>query len=132
MMAFCLTLLSVLLQDDPKPLPELKTFLTEFRRTLHTDNVLLSQYTYTEKRTHIQLDSNGKPKKTDVEIYEITRGADAGSLYRRRVSKNGVDVVSAKPEKVPRSGRRDDENVIDDVFGVYDIQITGRQEIDGR
>jgi hypothetical protein len=37
-----------------------------------------------------------------------------------------------KPEKVQRAGRRDDENVIDDVFGVYDIQITGRQEIDGR
>jgi hypothetical protein len=99
MIAFCLLLLSVLLQDDPKPLPEVKTFLTEFRRTLHTDNVLLSQYTYTEKRTHTQPDSNGKAKKTDVEIYEITRGADAGSLYRRRVSKNGVDVVSAKTGK---------------------------------
>jgi hypothetical protein len=132
MIAICLLFLSVLPQDDSKPLPDQKSFLAEFRRTLHTDNVLLSQYTYTEKRTHMQLDSNSQPKKTDVEIYQVTRGADAGSLYRRRVSKNGVDGSSAKPESVRRAGRRDDENVIDDVFGVYDIQFTGRQEINGR
>ena len=133
MLTACFVLVSfVLLQTDSKPVPDVESFLAEFRKTLHTDNVLLSQYTYTEKRSHTELDSNGKPKKTDVEVYEITRGSEPASLYRRLVEKNGAAVRSAKPEKVRRAGPRDDEKVIDDLFGVYEMEIIGREEVDGR
>ena len=56
-----LLLLALAGQDEAKPLPELQTFLADFRRSLHTDDLLLSDYTYTEKRTSIELDSNRKP-----------------------------------------------------------------------
>jgi len=119
-------------QADPEPLPGVSSFLAEFRKTLHNDNVLLSQYTYSEKRTHIELDSRGRPGDTAVEVYEITGGSDPSTLYRRRISKNGVPVREEKPEKIRRAGPRDDNELIEDVFGVYDIQIAGREDIDGR
>jgi len=51
-MALTIWFLTILLTaQNPEPLPELKPFLTEVRKKLHTDNLLLSQYTYTEKRT---------------------------------------------------------------------------------
>jgi hypothetical protein len=66
-----LLLLALAVQEEAKPLPELHSFLAEFRRSLHTDDLLLSDYTYTEKRTSVQLDSNRSPKKTEVNVYQI-------------------------------------------------------------
>ena len=47
MLRVCLLLLAFALQEVPKPLPELQPFLADFRKTLHTDDLLLSDYTYT-------------------------------------------------------------------------------------
>jgi hypothetical protein len=41
-----LLLLALAVQEEAKPLPELHSFLAEFRRSLHTDDLLLSDYTY--------------------------------------------------------------------------------------
>ena len=112
-------------------LPALKPFLEEFRKNLHTDDVLLSQYTYSEKRTHVELSSNEEPKKTVTYIYEVTRGSDV-TVYRRLVSKDGVQARSAKPEKVNRIQRNAEQGVIDDVFAGYDMKVVAREEIDGR
>src|SRR5215471_4974327 len=93
-----LLIVSALLQADARPLPELELFLADFRANLHTDDVLLSQYTYTEKRTHIELSSDRTPQKTETHVYQITRGSD-GAVYRKLVSTDGKDVKAAKPEK---------------------------------
>lgn len=132
MLAHLALVLSLLLQADAGPLPDLDSFLREFRNTLHTDNVLLSQYTYTERRTHIDVDSDGREEKKDAFVYQVTRGSDSGALYRTLLSKNGKPVQGAKPEKIRRSGRRDDEKVIEDVFGVYEFKMIGRENVDGR
>ena len=42
-------------RQEEKPLPEPTSFMSEFRKTLHSDNTLLSQYTYTEKETELTL-----------------------------------------------------------------------------
>src|SRR5579883_629088 len=122
---------ALLFQADSRPLPDLKQFLTEFQKNLHTDDLLLSQYTYNEKRTHIELGSNDEPKKTTTDTYQVTRGAD-GSIYRRLVSKNGQSVKLTKPEKVYARSRKDEEKIINDVFAGYDMRIIGREDVDGR
>src|SRR5215831_15524620 len=114
-----LFIVSALLQADARPLPELELFLADFRANLHTDDVLLSQYTYSEKRTHVELSSNEEPKKTETYIYQVTRGSD-GTVYRRLISKDGAEVRSSKQEKVNRIQRNDEQKVIDDVFAGYD------------
>lgn len=131
MLGVYLLCVGLLFQTDSKPLPELKQFLAEFRKTLHTDDVLLSQYTYTETRTHTELGSGGTPTKTETDIYHVTRGPD-GLVYRQLVSKNDVAVSGAKPQNVERTQRKDEPKIIDDVFAGYDMQIVGREDLDGR
>lgn len=131
MLGICLLCAALFVQADSKPLPELRQFLTDFRKTLHTNDLLLSQYTYTEKRTHIELGSDDQPQKTQTLIYHVTRSAD-GSIYRQLVSNDGSPVRSTKPERVERGARKDEDKVIDDVFAGYDMRIVGREQIEGR
>lgn len=152
MVHVCVLLWAVTLQAESKPLPELQSFLAEFRKTLHTDNLLLSNYTYTEKQTSIQLDSNQKPKKTEVNIYDVFPEASDRPRYRRHIVKDGVPVAAKDIEKQDEEHRkrlakqkqmspqerekkraeaqREDDKAINDIFGGYDIQITGREMTD--
>jgi hypothetical protein len=153
-----LFLLLIVQQASEQPLPDLKSFLAEFRKTLHTDNLLLSKYTYTEKETHIELDSDGKTKKTEVKVYQVLRGPEPEDEYRRLLSKNGVPVepkelekqdrehqketeererkrkkkTAAELEKERAEEQREEDKIIDDLFSMYDIRILGRDSIDGR
>jgi hypothetical protein len=131
MLGLYVLLVSSFAQTVSRPLPELKPFLADFRKTLHTDELLLSQYTYTEKQTHIELGPDDKPTSTSADVYNITRGSD-GTIYRLLESKNGTAVKSAKPQKENRGTRDEDERVIDDLFNGYDIRITGREDLNGR
>jgi hypothetical protein len=149
-------LLFALAQDEPKPLPELQAFLADFRRSLHTDDLLLSDYTYTEKQTSIQLDSKRKPKKTEVNVFQVFPGTCERPGYRRQIVKNGVDASEKELQKQDQehqkqiaSGRqprrrggppwrrtrncedrlKDEEKILDDLFGLYDIRIVGREAV---
>ncbi len=155
-----LLLLLLVFQNDAKPLPDKQSFLAELRKSLHTDSVLLSTYTYTEKRTTIRLDSSGKPKDTEVNAFQVFPGSCERLGYRRQIVKDGVSVPQKELEKQDRehqkkveSGARgggdrrgrpfqgqrggscqnnaNDEKIIDDLFGVYDIQMLGREDIAG-
>jgi len=153
-------LLAVLffVQDPPKPLPELKPFLAELRKHLHTDDILLSQYTYTEKRTLIRLDSNGKPEKTEVNVFQITPGSPDRVGYRRQIVKDGKPMspaelkkedqefqkrsqdiqrklkqqTPAQREKVKADRLRHEEMVLDDTFAIYKAEIIGRENLNSR
>jgi hypothetical protein len=136
---------------QPKPLPELKPFLAELRKTLHTDSHLLGQYTYTEKQTLMQLDGKGAPKMTDVNVYQVFPGSPEHAGYRRKIVKDGVPLSAAELKKEDqaiehrrirvslkeRERRREErlrkeEHIIDDALGVFDVEIAGREEINGR
>lgn len=155
MFQICLLFIAVTLQDEAKPLPELQPFLAEFRKTLHTDDLILSDYTYTEKETSIQLDSNNRPKKTEVNIYQVFSETPDHPEYRRQIVKNGVALTAKELEKqdaelkkkreadekkraktTPEQREKDkakeraeDDKIIDDLFAMYDIRIAGRENI---
>lgn len=157
MTQFFLLLLTLWRQEPQKPLPNPTQFFAEFRKTLHRDGTLLSQYTYTETETHITLDSSGKEKKTEISIYQVLHRAASGASYRRLISKDGVAV---REQEVTRQDRKEEElegkekqrsdsqseakrqqekakedreerETLDDVFAMYDMQILRREIIDG-
>ena len=145
-------------QVQPKPLPELKPFLAELRKTLHTDRHLLSQYTYTEKQTLMQLDSKGAPKTTEVNVFEVFPGSPERVGYRRRIVRDGVPLTPAELKKEdqqvekrveaaehrrsritpPERERnrvdrlRREEQIIDDALGIFDVEMAGRETTGGR
>jgi hypothetical protein len=105
----------------------------------------------------MRLDSEGQPQKTEVEVFEIIRDEKPWRTYRRLVSKNGVPVTRHEVEKQDREHRkrveqierkrskrtnqelteedaatlRQEQDVIEDLFGVYQFRIAGRETIDG-
>jgi len=58
---------------------------------------ILDQYTYKEQKTETILDSKGKTRSTTIEIFEVTRSALTGQVYRKPVSKNGEPVSGELP-----------------------------------
>src|SRR5215813_14413066 len=86
-----LLLLILTVQDLSRPLPDHQSFMAEARKRMRTDTQLLGQYTYTLKRTSIQVDSNGRPNKTEVDVFEVFPGS-ATRLERRQrcISKDSV------------------------------------------
>jgi hypothetical protein len=158
MIGICLLGVFLLGQEQPKPLPELKPFLAELRKTLHTDSHLLGQYTYTEKRTLMQLDAKGTPKTTEVNVFEVFPGSPERVGYRRKIVKDGVPLSSAELKKEDeavekrieaaerRRSRisaaerernlaerlRREEQIIDDALGVFDVEVAGRENVSGR
>src|SRR6516162_6503894 len=89
-------------QDQQKPLPELKPFLEELRKTLHTDGLLLSQYTYTDKLTEIELDSKGKAKKTEVSAFRSFQDPPDTSVTDGRSSGTANHSLQKKAKKRKR------------------------------
>ncbi len=148
MVPVAVLLLTLWAQEEPRPLPDLQTFLREFRKSLHTDDLLLGDYTYTEKHTTTQLDSNNKPKKTEVNVFQVLPGTCERPGYRRQIVKDGVPVSQKELDSNKIRNRRgppfrrrpkncedrlkNENNVLDDLFGVYDIRIVGRETVGGQ
>ena len=131
--------------------------MSEFRKTLHDDNTLLRQYTYTAKETEITVDSKGKPKKTETSVYHVFHGAEDWQTYRRHISKNDVPLTEKESEKFDREEReriaketrkraawseqkrrqekekaeREEREVIDEAFSLFDVQFVRRETLDG-
>lgn len=157
MMAAILSLQLLLLLlsgwQDPKPMPDKDSFLAEFRKTLHSDDKLLSQYTYTQKETETTLDGKGNVKKTEVNVYQIIQGAEDWQSYNRQIVKNGVPVSEQELEKRDRQEKervaretkkrageseakriekkakddREEQDALDDIFAMYDLQPIRRE-----
>src|SRR5215467_7876668 len=157
-MIHLLLLLAALSAQEPqKPLPDPAQFLKEFRKTLHGDSTLLRQYTYTETEQQITLDSGGKQKKTETDVYQVLHKALSGDPYRRLISKNGVAVSElelakqdrkeeeqerkekekddrqseAKRQQEKAKEDREEQEILDDIFAMYEVQIVRREIIGG-
>jgi hypothetical protein len=141
-----------------RPLPDKAAFLEEFRKTLRTPDKLLSQYSYTFKETEVSLDSAGKPKKTEVNVYEVTHGAEPWQTYERQVTKNGVPVTDkdlekqdrkenervekekrkrakwseAKREEERAKAEKKDRETDDDLFASFEYELVQREILNGR
>jgi len=152
-----LLLLILLPQAQEKPLPDPASFISEFRKTLHSDDKLLSQYTYTEKETSSTLDSKGKIKKSETNVYQVFNAEEEWKTYRRQIVKNGVSVTEKELEKKDREEKervekettrrgkqseakrqekkakddREEQELLDDVFAMYELQLVRREILSG-
>src|SRR5262245_39021620 len=150
-------LLAVFPQEQEKPLPEQTSFMEDFRKNLHAPDKLLSRYTYTENETETTLDSKGKSKKTETNIYHVFHGTEEWQTYERQISKNGVPLPQNELEKEDRKERerveketrkraswseakrqqekakaeRQERESADDVFATFDYQFVRRDMING-
>jgi hypothetical protein len=143
-----------------KPLPDLESLLKGLRKTLHSDRVLLSQYTYAQKNTEKRLDKSGRVSKTEVEVFEMYPSLEEDLSYARLISKDGkpvdpeelekkdreqqkkvldrvrkteratADEKAKRLAKVAQERRKEDES-IDEAFALYSISMTGRDVVDG-
>lgn len=140
------------------PLPDLHAFLGEVRDRIHTDDFLLDQYTFNEKQTERQLDSDGNVRKVTTSLYEVYPSPQPGRTYRKLVERDGKRLTpeelakedekqeakdarkTAKLYGADASKRASAESerklkettTIDEIFRIFDFQIAGREEIDGR
>jgi hypothetical protein len=139
--------------QDPKPMPHKDSFLAEFRKTLHSDDKLQRQYTYTQKETETTLDGKGHAKKAEVNVYQVIQGAEDWQSYQRQTVKNGVPVSQQELEKRDREEKerveretkkrageseakrrekkakqdRDEQEALDDIFAMYEVQLIRRE-----
>jgi hypothetical protein len=138
--------------------PDTRGFLVEVRENLKSDELILDQYTFTEVFKEARLDSHGGVKKSKTEVYEVYPSNLPGKTYRRLVSRDGKRLSEAElaeqdrkqEEKTDKRERRlaaEDEQkrrarleeerrkekaVVDEIFRMDDIEITGREPVDGR
>ena len=137
-------------QDLARPLPDHQSFMAEARKRMRTDTQLLGQYTYTLKRTWVQVDSNGKPNKTEVDAFEVFPGSADRVEYHRQTVKKGVPVSAKDLEKQDRDyekrnristekrrklladEEREEEAFVEDLFGVFETSPVGRENVGGR
>ena len=150
-------LLAILPQAAEKPLPDQATFLEEFRKALRTPDKLLSQYTYTMTETESNVDSKGKIKSMETNVYHVIHGAEEWQTYERKISKNGVPLPGTELEKQDRKERervdketrrrakwseakrqqekaeaeRKERETADDIFASFDYQIARRDVLNG-
>ena len=145
----------------PAPLPDARPFLEAVRDSLHSDQTLLADYTFTERHTETKLDAKGRPKSTRSEIYEVYPSTRPGRLYRRLVTVDGKPV---DPKELAAEDRKHDEkmekrrialenetpdqkaerlrkeqeelqrerDVVEELFRMDEIRVAGRQMVDGR
>jgi len=140
----------------PEPLPDAQAFLEKTKQTLLSDQLLLSQYTYNLEQTERKLDKRGRVKKTTVSSYEVFPSLDPELHYQRLVARDGEPVPAKKLEKQDREhasklakrleregdGAREeqrrrkreeeDREWVDEAFRLLQLEMIGREEIDGR
>ncbi len=146
---------------DTRPLPEPRAFLDDVRKNLRSDDALLEQYTFTEKRIEKRLDGSGAIKKIKTETFEVYPSAEPGKMYRRLVARDDVpvppselaaqdrkqeertelsekkraaedDAARARRAAQQEQERREEQEVVDEVFRMDDIRVDGRETVNGR
>jgi len=144
-----------------RPLPERESFLRETRKHLQTDTSLQSSYVYVETRREQKLDKRGRVLEESVKVFESYPGLPGEkSRWERLVAENGRPRPAAELEKVDRDRqrqaealatrlteqpakerarqerdlaeqRREFEAIVDDIFIIFDIDMQGREAIEG-
>jgi hypothetical protein len=141
-------------------LPDHEAFVAEVRARLRTDEELQSKYTYLEKRQQVRISKLGKVQLGETRLFEVYPSREPGQTYRRLLAVGGVplnpDVLRARDEarqkflvdqtairarETPRErlrrerkeaeARQEQQDMVDDVFRVYEIDLVGQETIDG-
>jgi len=148
-------------QAPTTPLPDARQLAREVQAGLRTDQELLQQYTFLERRRDVDVTKLGKVRFGPYREFEVYPSEVPGETYKRLVRVDGVPLPSAvlerrdaehrktvldqleqrrvetpaqRQKRLARKAkeRRDDQDVVDDIFAVYDIAVVGRELLDGR
>jgi len=158
--AVVLSLLAPPLHAQQPPLPDQQAFLQEVRKHLDTDDDRQNGYMYVETRRNQKLDKAGRPTGESVTVLESYPGLPGEQRWERVLSEDGKAVsaqdldkgdrerqkhveeyarklakdpaqAKAKEDRDRERRRRERAENIDDVFRVFDVQMIGREELDG-
>ena len=148
-------------QATGAPLPDARQLALEVKAGLRTDEQLLRQYTFRERRRDVDVTKFGKVKFGPWREFEVYPSEVPGETYKRLISVDNVPLAPAvlarrdaehrktvldqleqirvetpaqRQKRLARKARerQEEQDVIDDVFAVYDIAVLGRETLDGR
>ena len=142
-----------------QPLPDARAFLNQSLARIHSNDLVRSRYTFTEKEARYTYDSSGRVVRKQTRIYEVLPSPEPELTYRRLVSVNGAapgdlakrdaeqtrkeqaweasrkregeDARAARLRKAAEEDRRE-QAVVDELNAIYEMRMTGRETIDGR
>ena len=141
-----------------RPLPDRETFLAEARAHLATDENRQAGYMYLERTTDERLDETGRAVHTSVKVFEVYPGLPGEGRYRRLIEQDGKPVPpgtlasedrarqkavesyvrsnttpAGRQEAARRrdKDRREVDEAIDDLVRIYEIQLVGRESLEG-
>lgn len=147
--------------DVSRPLPDTEWFIEQVHARLKTDEELLRQYTYRERRRDIKVSKLGKVSLGPRREFEVYPSSIPGETYKRLVAVNGKPLDAAtlakqdqehredlieRREELERETpeeraerleeeaeeRREEQERLEDGFRVFNIQLIGRDIIDER
>jgi hypothetical protein len=150
----------VSLLAQPTALPNANELIQKVREHLRTDRELQTQYTYLEKRRDVKVSKLGKVTVGPERTFEVYPGDGPGRTYKRLVAIDGKPLEDgelarrdeehrqavlaqvereknesaddkAKRLKKQADERREEREVIDDGFAVYDIKLVGEEPMEG-
>lgn len=143
------------------PLPDVQQLVRDVRAGLRTDEALLRQYTFRERRRDVDITRLGKVQFGPWREFEVYPSEVPGETYKRLVAVDGkplpeaelvrrdeahrknvlgkleqirVETPQQRQKRLARLARerQEEQHVIDDVFAVYDIRLIGREMLEGR
>lgn len=146
---------------DGTALPDVRELIGEVRANLRTDEALLRQYTFRERRRDVKVSKLGKVQFGPWREFEVYPSEVPGETYKRLVSVDGTPLPPAELERRDAAHRKtvldrleqirvetpaqrqkrlaklarerqEEQDVVDDVFAVYEIRLLGRERVDGR
>jgi hypothetical protein len=148
-------------QTNDAPLPDVSQLIREVKAGLRTDEELLRQYTFRERRRDVDVSKLGKVHFGPWREFEVYPSEVPGETYKRLVSVDNVPLAPAvlerrdaehrktvldqleqmrvetpaqRQKRLARKARdrQEEQDVVDDVFAVYDIAVLGRESLDRR
>jgi hypothetical protein len=143
-----------------RPLPDMDAFVREVRARLEDPQDNQSGYAYLQVQREQKLDGDGRPTSESVKVYEVYPGLPGERRWRRLIEEDGVPVPPAELEKQDRrrqehvreymqelaaqtpadrakarreyeKRQREDREVVDEIFRVYDIRMLRRERLEG-
>jgi hypothetical protein len=143
------------------PLPDPAAFLTKVRANLFTDEELQRDYTYLEKREEIRLSRLGRVHVGRTRLFEVYPAPEPGHRYRRLIADNGkpldpatlasrdaeyekyvTDLYRQRTNETPADrarreakeaeDRRTRDEIVADVFRIFEARMLGRERLAGR
>jgi hypothetical protein len=151
-------LVTISVWADERPLPDLNVFIPQVKARLASDEVLQNGYVYNERTITEKVDGSGRTVHTSSKLLEVYPGLPGEAPYRRLIEEDGNPVPAEKLASEDRKRqraiesyanelattagarkdaerrdheRREDAEVIDDIFRVYAVQLAGRDTLDG-